>query len=83
MKQLLSRATLLNMARDHLTVGPWPSNWPAHDVVLSAFNPDRDNPNIHADSLAGAKDIETAAKQSGVPHLVVTGGAGSPFLDGQ
>lgn|GEM_PF-6979091 len=52
-------------------------------MVLSAFNPDRNNPNIHADLLAGAKDIETAAEQSGVPHLIVTGGAGSLFLDGQ
>ncbi|AMJ68076.1 NAD(P)-dependent oxidoreductase [Hymenobacter sp. PAMC 26628] len=81
----------LTVAHDHLTVvqgdvthvGALAAQLAGHDVVLSAFNPGWDNPNIYADSLAGSKDIETAAEQSGVPRLVVIGGAGSLFIDGQ
>ena len=54
-----------------------------HDVVLSAFNPGWQNPNIYADSLAGAKSIEQATEEAGVPRLLVIGGAGSLFIDGQ
>lgn len=56
-------------------VGPLAAQLAGHDVVLSAVNPGWDNPNICADSLAGSKNIETAAEQAGVPRLVVIGGA--------
>ncbi len=81
----------LTVAHDHLTVvqgdvtrvGALAAQLAGHDVVLSAFNPGWDNPNIYADSLAGSKDIEAATVQSGVPRLVVIGGAGSLFINGQ
>jgi putative NADH-flavin reductase len=54
-----------------------------HDIVLSAFNPGWDNPNIYADSLAGARAIEKATEAAGVPRLLTVGGAGSLYLNGQ
>lgn len=54
-----------------------------HDVVLSAFNPGWTNPNIHEDYMVGAKSIEEAAVNAGVPRLLVIGGAGSLFIDGK
>lgn len=42
-----------------------------HDVVVSAFNPGKD------ESGAGAASIIDAAKRSGVKRLLVVGGAGS------
>ncbi|OGX84423.1 NAD(P)-dependent oxidoreductase [Hymenobacter coccineus] len=75
---------LLTVVQGDVTqVGALAQQLAGHDVVLSAFNPGWDNPNIYADSLAGSKDIEAAAEQSGVPRLVVIGGAGSLFIDGQ
>ncbi|BAV07881.1 hypothetical protein SAMN05421788_103226 [Filimonas lacunae] len=52
------------------------------DVVVSAFNPGWDNPNIYDDFLAGSKDIEAAVEKSGVKRLITIGGAGSLFIDG-
>ncbi len=81
----------LTATHDHLTVvqgdvthvGALAQQLASHDVVLSAFSPGWDTPNIYADTLAGSQDLEAAAAQSGVPRLVVIGGAGSLFLNGQ
>lgn len=54
-----------------------------HDVIVSAFNPGWTNPNIYDDFVAGSKDIEAAAEKSGVKRLIVIGGAGSLYIDGQ
>jgi putative NADH-flavin reductase len=54
-----------------------------HDLVLSAFNPGWDNPNIYDDSLVGARAIEKATEVAGVPRLLTIGGAGSLFIDGK
>lgn len=54
-----------------------------HDVVVSAYNAGWTNPNIYADFLAGSKAIEAAVEKSGVKRLIVIGGAGSLFIDGQ
>lgn len=42
-----------------------------HDLVISAFNPGKD------ESGAGPRSIIDAAKRSGVPRLLVVGGAGT------
>ncbi len=53
-----------------------------HDLVLSAYNAGWGNPNLYDDFLAGSRAIEQATAQAGVPRLVVSGGAGSLFIDG-
>ena len=47
------------------------------DAVVSAFNPDWDNPNLAADFTRGADNIIAAAQAAEVPYLLVIGGAGS------
>ncbi|MGI4865294.1 MAG: NAD(P)-dependent oxidoreductase [Janthinobacterium lividum] len=54
-----------------------------HDIVISAFNPGWDNPNIYNDSLAGLKDLEKATEEAGVARYLVIGGAGSLYIDGK
>lgn len=54
-----------------------------HDVIVSAFNPGWTNPNIYDDFVAGSKAIEAAAVKSGVKRLIVIGGAGSLYINGQ
>ena len=83
--------TKLAVQNDHLAVVIGDVNQTAqlaaqlagHDLVLSAFNPGWQNPNIYADSLAGARSIEKATEEAGVPRLLVIGGAGSLFIEGQ
>jgi len=52
------------------------------DVVVSAFNPGWTNPNIYADFIKGAEAIQAGVKAAGVPRLIVIGGAGSLYIDG-
>lgn len=53
-----------------------------HDLVLSAFNPGWNHPDLYTAFLAGSQAIEQATAQAGVPRLLVIGGAGSLFIDG-
>jgi putative NADH-flavin reductase len=53
------------------------------DVVVSAFNAGWTNPNLYADFIKGSEAIQQAVKEAGVPRLIVIGGAGSLFIDGQ
>lgn len=50
------------------------------DAVVSAFNPGWSNPNIGADFTRGYQAILAAAKNAGVPYLLIVGGAGSLYL---
>jgi putative NADH-flavin reductase len=52
------------------------------DVVVSAFNAGWTNPNLYNDFLKGSKDIQQAVKAAGVNRLIVIGGAGSLFING-
>lgn len=52
------------------------------DVVVSAFNPGWTNPNIYADFIKGAEAIQAGVKAAGSPRLIVIGGAGSLYIDG-
>ncbi|AMR32875.1 hypothetical protein A0256_16340 [Mucilaginibacter sp. PAMC 26640] len=52
----------------------------SHDAVISAYNPGWENPNIYADSLDGAKNIQEAVKKSGVSRFITVGGAGSLYI---
>lgn len=51
-----------------------------HDVVISAFNAGWTNPDLYNDFLNGSKAIEAAVVSSGVPRLIVIGGAGSLYV---
>lgn len=52
------------------------------EVVVSAFNAGWTNPELYQDFLKGSQDIQQAVKQSGVQRLIVIGGAGSLYIDG-
>lgn len=51
-----------------------------HDVVVSAYNPGWNNPDIYEDYLRGARFIQEAVKKSGVARFIVVGGAGSLYV---
>lgn len=83
--------TKLTLSNALLTVVAGDTNLPVqltqqlagHDLVLSAFNPGWDNPALYNAFMAGSQAIEQATVQAGVPRLLVIGGAGSLFIDGQ
>jgi uncharacterized protein len=47
------------------------------DIVLSAYNPGWNNPNIYNDFITGSNSIQNATKKAGIKRLLVVGGAGS------
>jgi putative NADH-flavin reductase len=51
-----------------------------HDVVVSAYNPGWQNPEIYDDFINGSKSIQEAVKKAGVPRYITIGGAGSLYL---
>lgn len=51
-----------------------------HDVVVSAYNPGWENPNIYDDFLKGSSSILEAVKKSGVKRYITIGGGGSLFV---
>lgn len=53
------------------------------DVLVSAFNPGWNNPNIYDDFLRGYRNIVSASKSASVPRLLVIGGAGSLYFEGK
>ncbi len=53
-----------------------------NDAAISAFNAGWANPNLYDDFLNGAKAIQAGVKKSGVKRLLVVGGAGSLFING-
>lgn len=81
----------LTLASDHLTVVAGDVNQPGeltprlagHDLVVSAYNPGWQHPDLFHAFLAGSRAIELATMRAGVPRLLVVGGAGSLVVDGQ
>jgi len=53
-----------------------------NDAVISAFNAGWTNPNLYDDFLKGSKAIQAGVKKSGVERLLVVGGAGSLYING-
>ncbi|MDR1876083.1 MAG: NAD(P)H-binding protein [Flavobacteriaceae bacterium] len=53
------------------------------DVVISAFNAGWSNPNLYNDNIQGFQDIENAAKLAEVDRLIMIGGAGTLFINGE
>ncbi len=54
-----------------------------NDIVISAYNAGWTNPDLYNAFIKGSQAIQTATKQAGVKRLLVVGGAGSLFIDGQ
>lgn len=50
------------------------------EVVLSAFNPGWNNPNLYSAYLKGATSIHNAVKKAKAKRLIVVGGAGSLYI---
>jgi putative NADH-flavin reductase len=48
-----------------------------NDVIIATYNPGWTNPNIRAEHLAGSQAITKAAREAGVPRLIMVGGAGT------
>ncbi|WP_131538163.1 NAD(P)-dependent oxidoreductase [Pedobacter nototheniae] len=53
------------------------------DAVVSAFNAGWTNPNLYADTVAGAEAIQKGVKAAGVKRYVFIGGAGTLQIDGK
>lgn len=53
------------------------------DAVVSAFNAGWTNPNLYADTVAGAEAIQKGVKSSGVKRYIFIGGAGTLQIDGK
>lgn len=53
------------------------------EVIVNAFNAGWSNPNLYQDFIDGCVSIQQAAKEAGVNRLLVIGGAGSLFVNGQ
>ncbi|GAA4316388.1 NAD(P)-dependent oxidoreductase [Mucilaginibacter gynuensis] len=53
-----------------------------NDVVISSYNPGWGNPEIYDDFIKGSTSIQEATKAAGVKRLIVIGGAGSLYIDG-
>lgn len=51
-----------------------------HDLVISAFNPGWNDPELYARFASGARAIVAGVKRARVPRLIVVGGAGSLFV---
>jgi len=54
-----------------------------NDIVISAFNAGWTNPNLYNDFMKGAQSIEKATEEAKVKRLIVIGGAGSLYIDGE
>ena len=50
------------------------------DAIISAYNPGWANPNIYEETLENYPKILQGAKESGVPRLLIVGGAGTLFV---
>ena len=48
-----------------------------HEVVISAFNPGWNNPNLYHDQIKGTASILTSIKLAGIKRVLWVGGAGS------
>ncbi len=68
------------IAVDILNVDELAEALKANDVVINAFNPGWENPNIYDDFIAGSKAIQEAVKKSGVKRFITIGGGGSLFV---
>nr|WP_199157879.1 NAD(P)H-binding protein [Pedobacter sp. ASV2] len=53
------------------------------DAVVSAFNAGWTNPNLYADTVAGAEAIQKGVKAAGVKRYIFIGGAGTLQIDGK
>jgi putative NADH-flavin reductase len=51
-----------------------------HDLVISAYNPGWDAPDLYQQFLRGSRAIVAGVRQAGVPRLLVVGGAGSLYV---
>jgi putative NADH-flavin reductase len=74
---------LTKVAADVLDTDKLAAVLAGNDIVISAYNAGWTNPDLYNAFLQGSHAIQTATKQAGVKRLLVVGGAGSLFIDGQ
>ncbi len=53
-----------------------------NEIVISAYNAGWTNPDLYNAFIQGSQAIQAATKQAGVKRLLVVGGAGSLYIDG-
>ncbi len=51
-----------------------------YDVVISAYNPGWSDPELYEETLVGYDSILYAAHKSGIPRILIVGGAGSLYV---
>ncbi|QJD97620.1 NAD(P)-dependent oxidoreductase [Mucilaginibacter robiniae] len=76
-------AQLTKVAGDVFAVDALAQILKGHDVVISTFNPGWTDADLYNNFIKGSEAIQQAAKQAGVERLLVVGGAGSLFINGE
>lgn len=79
-QRLAARERLRTVAADVLDASALAHAVEGHELVVSAYNPGWDHPELYARYLDGARAIVTATRRAGVPRLIVVGGAGSLYV---
>ncbi len=78
--KLLARPGLSVVHADALDAAQVADAVRGHDAVVSAYNPGWTEPKIHDLFLQGTQAIIEGTQRSGVPRLLIVGGAGSLFV---
>jgi putative NADH-flavin reductase len=79
-QRLAPRERLRTVAADVLDTAALAHAVEGHELVVSAYNPGWDHPELYARYLDGARAIVAAVRRARVPRLIVVGGAGSLYV---
>jgi hypothetical protein len=71
---------LISLSVDLFDAGAFTLACTDHDIIISAWSPANETPNVYEQVLQGAIIIQNAAVQASVPRLLVIGHAGSLFV---
>ncbi len=79
-QRLAAREHLRTVAADVLDTAALAHAVEGHELLVSAYNPGWDHPELYARYLDGARAIVAATRRAGVPRIIVVGGAGSLYV---
>ncbi|MGN6531588.1 MAG: NAD(P)-dependent oxidoreductase [Ginsengibacter sp.] len=79
--KLQPRKNLTVVKGDIMDTNKLAETFKGNDAVVSAYNAGWTNPDLYNEFLKGSQSIEEAVKKSGVKRYVVSGGAGSLFIE--
>ena len=74
------KSNLTYTSKDVFNVDQLSETLKSFDVVVSAYNPGWNNPDIYNEFIKGSQSIQQAVRLSGVKRYIVVGGAGSLYI---